>query len=176
MEKKEFDAQTARDYCMQYGLVVGVLCSASFLCSMYGTAYLLLGHVGNLLGIVAFVTAGTLIRHYGRQMGRLTFGRSCYMAMLTYVFAIMVVAVVQYVYFRFLDGGRLGEQVLQVLQMPEYRQWMQQMVPGQDLDELMDQMIRMTHQPERITLQLMWMNLVFALMLLVPTALMGSRK
>ena len=176
MEKKEFDARLARDHCMEYGMVVGILCSASFLCSMYGSTSLLLGQLGNVLGIVAFVTAGNLIRHYGRKMGQLTFGRSCYMAMLIYVFAIMVVAVVQYIYFRYLDAGRLANQVEQIMQMPEYRQWMEQFTAGQDVDEMVGQVMRMTRNPERITLQLVWMNLIFALLLMVPTALMGKRK
>ena len=176
MEKGEFDIRLARDHCMEYGMVVGLLCSASFLCSMYGTTSLLLGQLGNVLGITAFVTAGVLIRHYGRKAGRLTFGRSCYMALLTYAFAIMVTAVVQYIYFRYLDAGRLANQVEQIIQMPEYRQWMEQLTVGQDLDEVVDQLLQMTRNPERMTMQLIWMNLIFALLLTVPTALMGKRK
>lgn len=176
MEKRDFDARLARDHCMEYGMVVGILCSASFLCSMYGTPSVLLGQLGNVLGIVAFVTAGNLIRHYGRKMGQLTFGRSCYMAMLTYVFAIMVVAVVQYIYFRYLDAGRLANQVEHIIQMPEYRQWMEQLTTGQDVDEVVGQIMQLTRNPERITMQLIWMNLIFALLLMVPTALMGKRK
>jgi len=176
MEKREFDVRLARDHCMEYGMVVGLLCSASFLCSMYGATSLLLGQLGNILGITAFVTAGALIRHYGRKAGRLTFGRSCYMALLTYAFAIMVVAVVQYIYFRYLDAGRLANQVEQIIQMPEYRQWMEQLTAGQDPDEVVGQLLQMTRNPERMTMQLIWMNLIFAMLLTVPTALMGKRK
>ena len=176
MEKKEFDARLARDHCMEYGMVVGLMCSASFLCSMYGYDNVLLGQLGNVLGLLAFVSAGIFIRRYGRRMGRLTFGRSCYMALLTYVFAIMVTAVVQYVYFRFLDAGHLAEQVKQIVQMPEYHQWLQQLAGAEDVDKLISQAMQFMYNPVRMTMQLIWMNLLLAMLLLVPTALMGMRK
>ncbi len=176
MEKKEFDARLARDYCMEYGMIVGLICSASFLCSMHGFDAALLGQAGNVLGLIAFISAGALIRQYGRKMGRLTFGRSCYMAFLTYVFAIMVTAVVQYIYFRFMDDGQLAGQVQQIIQMPEYRQWLQQMAGEEDVDKLLHESLQFMYNPERMTLQLVWMNLLLALLLMVPTALLGRRK
>ena len=59
---EKFDREQARAYAMQYGLVVGAACLASFLCTMYAAGSPLMAQAGNLLGLGAVMAAGTQIR------------------------------------------------------------------------------------------------------------------
>ena len=132
----KFNNVQARAFCMQYGLVVGLLTSASFLATMYGLGAPSVGLLGNILGIFAFVAAFRFIRSYRQEVERLSFLQACYMAFLTLFFASLLTAVVQYLYLAFLDHGRLFMQVEQMLSMPEYEQWLKQMAGGADVEEV----------------------------------------
>lgn len=162
-------------YCMQWGLGVGVLTSLSFLATMYGGEMPLVGLVGNVLGIAAFVVAGRRIRAFRREVEPVGFWRACYLALLTYLFASLLTAAVQYVYLAFLDHGRLLGQVERMMAMPEYQQWMEQLAGGTDAEGLMRSVREMVANPARMTMQLMWTNALVSLMLALPTGLMGMR-
>ena len=77
------------------------------------------------------------------------------------------------VYFQFFDQGRLTTQVQTLLEMPEYRAWISQMTQGEDADEMVNTMLGMFASPARATMQMMWMNCIVALLLMLPTALLG---
>ncbi|MBR1789449.1 MAG: DUF4199 domain-containing protein [Bacteroidaceae bacterium] len=171
--EKTFDRQQARAYCMQYGAVIGAVCSLSFLCAMYAGRYALLGLIGNVLGIYAVWTAGRLIRRFRLTVQPLGFGQSCYMALLTYLFAILVVGIVQYTYFRYLDSGRMVAQVEQLIVLPEYHQLLVQMSGTEDVDSLITSTLDIMRQPTQMTIQLVWTNLLLSLLLTIPTALIA---
>lgn len=176
--KETFDGPQARAYSMEYGVVVGLLCSASFLCTMYGASSILLAQVSNVLALIAVYVAGRLIRSFRTNVASLTFGRTCYMALLTYLFAILLTALVQYVYFAYFDQGRLMTQIDHLLSMPEYRQWLEQFAQGGDIDSLLDGVLQTMRNPVSMTFQLMWLNCLLALLAIVPTALiaMGGKQ
>ena len=168
-----FDTTAARQYCMERGTLVGVLTSLSFLCSMYGLTMPSLGLLSNALGLVAIWMTVRSIRKFRMQTGGVSFGRACWLAIMTYLFAILLTAAVQFVYFQFFDQGRLTTQVQTLLEMPEYRAWISQMTQGEDADEMVNTMLGMFASPARATMQMMWMNCIVALMLMLPTALLG---
>ena len=168
-----FDRQQARAYCMQYGVVVGTVCSLSFLCAMYAGQYSLLGLIGNALGIYAVWAAGRQIRRFRLTVQPIGFGQSCYMALLTYLFAILIVGIVQYAYFRFLDGGRMAAQVEQLIALPEYHQLLVQMSGTEDIESLLTSTLDIMRQPTQMTVQLVWTNLLLSLLLTIPTALIA---
>lgn len=172
-ENKPFDTALARNWCMNWGTVVGVLTCLSFLCSMYGLQTTPLGLLSNALGLVAIWIAARGIRMYRRQVGEVSFMRACWLALMTYLFAILLTAAVQFVYFQFFDHGQLAMQVRQLFDMPEYRQWLSQMATGEDLSFIEDTMLGLFASPARATMQMMWMNSIVALLLLLPTALLG---
>ena len=170
-ETNAFDWGLARAYCMEYGVAVGVLCSVSFLCSMYGVGSALLAQMSNVLALAAVYVAGLLLRGFGRNVAATGgLGRTCRMALLTYLFACLLTALVQYFYFAFFDGGRLAAQVEQLLTLPEYRQWLAQFAPGGDVDALLKEVGRTMGNPAAITFQLMWLNLLVSLVVTLPTA------
>lgn len=170
---KKFDKEQARAYAMQYGLVVGVVCLASFLCTMYAGNSLLMAQTGNLLGLFAVMTAGTQIRMYRAQVARLNFRQAWYMAIFIYLFAIIVTALGQYLYFALLDNGTLREQILTMLETPEYQKLLAQLTGTTDTDEILRSTADLMQSPTQMTVQLMWMNVLLALLLSVPTVLIG---
>lgn len=169
----KFNNVQARAFCMQYGLVVGLLTSASFLATMYGLGAPSVGLLGNILGIFAFVAAFRFIRGYRQEVERLTFLQACYMAFLTFFFASLLTAVVQYLYLAFLDHGRLFMQVEQMLSMPEYEQWLKQMAGGTDVEEVKKAALGLLSNPAKMTLQLLWSDTLLSLILSIPTALLS---
>ena len=158
---------------MNYGMAVGLLCGASFLCAMYANESAGLALIGDMLGIMAFVTAGRLIRQYGQKVTPLSFGQACYMAIMTYFFAILLTAAIQYVYLRFFDAGRLAEQVATLRTRPEYMEILKQAGGATDTKTLTQNMMEMLGNPIQTTISLMWMNALMALALMLPTAWMG---
>lgn len=162
-----------RQFCMERGTIVGIITSASFLCSMYGLSNFLLGQVSNLLGLLAIAMAGTGIRNYRREKGNITFGRACWMAMLTYFYAILLTALTQYIYFAFLDHGMLLGQLQKFVEMPEYRQLLQHMAGEEDIDTMIQTTLGVLGKPAQATMQFMWVNCFASLLFTIPTALIG---
>lgn len=173
MENSKFDSNLARNHCMNFGLWVGLLCSLSFLAAVYANGSLLMSQMGNILGIIAFITAGRLIRRYRQVMYPINFRQACRMSILTYFFATLIVAVVQFVYFRYLDHGQVAEQMQTLLEMPEYQQMLQHIAGQSDIKEIMDGAMSLMHNPIQMTVQLMWMNIILSLLLTIPTALIA---
>ena len=172
-ENKRLDAGSVRAFGMNWGTVVGILCSFSFLCSMYGLQYSSLGLLSNLLGVAAVIVAGNGIRKFRWEVGNITFGQACRMAISIYFYAILLTAMVQYIYFAYLDHGRLIAQMQTILSIPEYRQWMEQMANGEDVDTLVKTTMSVLQKPAQAAMQLLWMNCIVALLLTPITALIG---
>lgn len=174
-KNKTFDKQVARQWCMEYGTLVGSFTSISFLCAMYGLQYTWLGQVSNLLALLAFLIAIRTLRHFCRNIFPLTFGQACWMVVQIYFFAILLTAAVQFIYFQFFDHGRLVDQMNILLDNEAYRNWIAQMAPDTDTDTMIGQTLATLRNPVHATMQLMLMNCIAALMLTIPTTLFGYR-
>lgn len=166
-----FDKQVARQWCMVYGTLVGILTSASFLCAMYGLQSPLLGQFSNLLALLGFFVAIKQVRHFARTVSPLSFRQACWMSLQVYFFAILLTAIVQFVYFQFFDNGHLADQMSVLIDNKDYRRWMNQIAADMDVDTMMKQTLATLRNPVRATIQLMWMNCIVGLMLTLPTAL-----
>lgn len=176
MEENGFDSSLARAYCMNYGALVGALCSASFLCSMYGMQSPLLGMLSNLLGVGIIIAAGNSIRSHRRNVQEVTFGRACWMSILIFFYAILLTALVQYFYFAVLDHGRLAEQIHQMVSIPEYRALLESLAGGTDAEAQIKMVTTVMSSPAQATLQLLWMNCMMALLATLPVAFIGRMK
>ncbi len=172
-DNNKYDSRLARQYCMYYGTLVGLLCSASFLCSVYGMQYPSLSLLGNLLGISAPIVAGHKIRAFRRDFAPIGFGRTCWMTLNIFFYAILLTAAVQYVFFAFLDHGSVERTLRNMMALPEYRTALEQMVGKADVDAILDSALSAFATPIKATMQLMWMNFLLALIAMLPTAIIG---
>ena len=96
-----------RAFAAQYGAVVGLMWIVSFAFYIIGLTRPLVGNVGLIIGLLSVVTAGFLIRKFRGEVFPLRFGQSWWMATLIFMYASLLMAVAQFVYFRYIDNGLL---------------------------------------------------------------------
>lgn len=172
-QEVRFEGPLARQYSMVYGTIVGILASLSFLCSMYGMSHASLGMMSNILGLAALFVVVRKLREHRQRVQPLTFGQACWMTVMIYFYAILFTAVVQYIYFAFLDKGQLQAQMHQILSIPQYHQMLEQIAGEEDIDAMVQNALNVFATPAKATMQLMWINCIVSLFLAVPTALAG---
>ncbi len=169
MERSDFNYREARRECMGFGLRIGLCWSVSFLCSMYGTRAALAGNVGLLIGLFSVYYTVRLIRGYGaRTMRGVSFMQAWWMAFLTHIFATMCTAVVQYAYFRYLDGGAFAGQMELAMQVPAYKR----LTEGIS-EEDMEQMMTTLASPSQLAYRMLLFDMALGFVLSVPAALFG---
>jgi len=172
-ENKPKESGMVRAYCMNSGTITGIICSISFLCSMFGLQHFILGQFSNLLALLALVMAGLSIRRFRREVTPVSFGRCCWMSIVIYFYAILLTALVQYAYFAWMDNGQLMMQMQKLLEMPEYRKMLEQMAGGENIEALEETALGIFQSPSRTTMQFMWMNCIISLIMTPLTALIG---
>lgn len=142
-------------------LPVGMMWSASFLCTMYGTGNPLLSVLGTALAIISVYMLYRQLTNYRRLYPHTTWGGIFRLSLLTCLLAGLLTDAAQYLYFAFLDDGRLLSDVLDpAMQSEEYREVWQQLMPGTDMEEVQRMMQSMTVQD--IMLQLVIYNILLA--------------
>ena len=90
-----------RAYAAQYGAIIGMMWIVSFAFYIIGLTRPLLGNIALLVGIMSVVAAGFLIRKFRNEVSPLRFAQSWWMGILTYMYAALLMAVAQFIYFQF---------------------------------------------------------------------------
>lgn len=124
------------DYAGRCGLLIGGMWTASFMLSVYGKTHPLLACAGNAMALLSLYVLYLAVFRYRVLVAPLRFPGCCKMAWITCVFAGLVTTLAQYLYFRFLDGGRLSLAMAELLHNEQYMQAMRQMMPGVTTDDL----------------------------------------
>lgn len=171
--KENLDTRVVNQFCMYYGAIVGTLTSASFLCSMLGLQSAVWGLMSNVLGVMAVYVAGRQVRNLRQTYQPFGFGRVCWTTVQVYLYAILLTGAVQYIYFTFFDKGRLAGALEAMFNQDAYKQMLQSMLNGQDTTEALRLVTEALLSPTGATIQMMWMNIMIALFLLIPTALIA---
>ena len=156
-----------RAFAAQYGAVVGLMWIVSF-------AFYIIG-LTRPIGLLSVVTAGFLIRKFRGEVFPLRFGQSWWMATLIFMYASLLMAVAQFVYFRYIDNGLLLQTYSTIMQQPEAVAMMQSMMPGEDAAEVSRQVIDLLKSisPIQLTFEFLVYNLMFGFLLAIPTAWIG---
>lgn len=168
-----FKEKTTAGMCKQYGLIVGALWSVSFILAMNAGHSIFYSQLCNLLGISSVVIAGSTLREYSRSVSRLSFRNAWCMSLYIYGCAVLITAACQFLYFRFFDNGHLSNILFELFQSPDYTKMLEQMNPDSDVKTLKKSLEELILSPKRMTLQLMWMNIILSLILSIPTAIIG---
>lgn len=169
-----FDYMGARAYTSRHGLVIGGMWIASFAFFIMGLSHPLAGNLCLLAGIMSVVTAGWYIRRW-RAASPLSFMQAVWMSLQFYVYASLLMAAAQYVYFRYMDNGMLADTVEQAMNIPGYREMLAAMLPGEDVDTVTAQAVEnfRSSSPINTTVSLLFNNLVLGVFLTLPTLLIG---
>ena len=149
-------------------LPIGIMWSASFLCTMYGTGHPLLSMLSTALGIISIYMLYRQLTNYRRLYPTVSWLHIFRLSMLTCLLAGLLTDAVQYLYFAFLDNGRLLSILGSAMQSEEYREAWKQLMPEADMKEVQQMVQSMTVRD--IMLQLVTYNVLLAL----PISLMAA--
>lgn len=164
-----------RTYAAQKGAVVGGMWIASFACFIGGLSLPGLSFISMLTGVGSIFVTGLLVRRFRRQTGDIGFGMACWMSMLMFMYASLLMAAAQFIYFRYLDNGFMADTYASLMQQPEVIKALQDMGYGENYKELFEQTIAtwQTITPIELTFEFLVSNFFLGVFLSLPAALIG---
>ena len=160
MEEKK-DKPTLMDAAGWMALPVGLMWSASFLCTMYGTERPFLSMLSTALGIISIYVLYRQLTNYRRVYPSVSWLHILRLSFVTCLLAGLLTDAAQYLYFLLLDNGRLLSLLGNAMQSEEYRQAWQQMLPEANMEEVQKMIQSMTVRD--IMMQLAFYNVLLAL-------------
>ena len=172
------DRRQTRAFAAYYGLWVGMFWAASFLLTVYSISHPGAGGLGLLIGLGSLPLAVWLLRGFRQSVAPLPLRRAWYMAWMMFIGAALLCTAAQYVYFAYFDGGQLVRAYSDIMQLPEMHDMVQQMMPGQDVDAVMNEALTAfsTTPPSQLALQFMFWNVLIATFFAFPTALFSFTR
>ncbi len=174
MSNDTFNYTEARSRAAQGALVMGALWTGSFLCAVSAFTHPALGHVGNLLAVVSVFVLVNALRNVGRGTTGFHFGRRWWMGWTTCMNASLLTTLCQYLYFRFLDGGRLMQSVTAMMETAEYREALKALSPDFEPDEMVSALGAMTVGD--MIVSLLTFNLMASMLVSLIAALFSGGK
>ena len=167
-----------RAYAATYGTAVGAIWVLSFALFIVGLRHAAAANISLLAGIASIAVATMLVRNFRLNIRPLRFATAWRLSLMTYLYATLLMAVAQYIYFRYIDGGYLAQTYTQLLQEPQAMTMLQAMWPEQEPQEIVQTCIDLlqTLTPSTLTMQFLMYNLMLALILSWPTALISKPR
>lgn len=174
-DTNSFDPKQARAFAGQYGAVIGAMCIVSFGCYIAGLASPLLGQVALFVGGASVYVCGRLIRRYRHRISEMGFWRCWWMAYLIYMYAILLTALGQFIYFRFIDNGFMARQIENMITRPEMAEALQIMSPDGSIQQMLDNTLMQlqTMSAADFTLNLLFSNILIGIVGSVLAAWIG---
>ena len=161
------------------GFFTGLCWSASFVLAMLSLTQPSWGFAGNLLGVLSIWVAGVQLRamqmsipkeesHWGVRQ---RWHKSLQVQLLAALFCTFV----QYVYFRYVDNGRMLTALTEVYTNPQYTDLLKQSMPEFKPQDILDVFSQITLTD--LTINFLLVNSFLAIVLSLPTAFVArSRK
>lgn len=150
-------------------LPIGLMWSLSFLCTMYGRERPVLSMLSTVLGVISIFMLHRQLKNYRKLYPSVSWLHILRLSFVTCLLAGLLTDMVQYLYFVYLDNGRLLSFLNDMFQSEEYRETFQKMLPGTSLEEMQKIIQGMTVRD--IMLQMVFYNLLLALPLSLIAAL-----
>ena len=166
------DKKLLSAYAAQYGGIVGLMWIVSFSFYIVGLTHPLVGNLSLIFGLLSIYCCVSLIKKFKRNIVSLNFWQSWRMSILIYMYAALLMALAQYIYFRYIDHGMLFNTYATIMQTPEAVTMLQSMLPGEDANALISETIDQlkTITPIDLTFKFLTNNLFLGLILSIPTA------
>lgn len=159
------------------GAQVALLWIISFACFILQFRYTLLGFVSLIFGVASLLLATMRVRRFRDAVrdGLLSFGQAFIYGLFIYLYASLLFALAQYLYFQFIDGGFMVSHYLSVVSTDEYRQAMA--IYGlneSDIKVAMENISAMS--PIEIAMQFFSVNVIMGAVISLPVALIMQRR
>ena len=167
---------TLQEYAMRYGTAMGIFWACKFVLFPLGMSMPLLLIFFFILTLSVPILGYLFVRKYREQQcgGTLNFSKAYIFTIFMYMFASLFVAVIHYLYFRYMDNGMI---------VNTYQGMIDQMnaVATGDMKESLEQFrtaldVVSSLTPLEITLQLLTQNVFYCTILAIPTALLVMRN
>ena len=167
---------TLQEYAMRYGTAMGIFWACKFVLFPLGMSMPLLLIFFFILTLSVPILGYLFVRKYREQQceGVLNFSKAYIFTIFMYMFASLFVAVIHYLYFRYMDNGMI---------VNTYQGMIDQMntVATGDMKESLEQFrtaldIVSSLTPLEITLQLLTQNVFYCSILAIPTGLLVMRN
>ena len=167
---------TLQEYAMRYGTAMGIFWACKFALFPLGMSMPLLLIFFFILTLSVPILGYLFVRKYREQQceGVLNFSKAYIFTIFMYMFASLFVAVIHYLYFRYMDNGMI---------VNTYQGMIDQMnaVATGDMKESLEQFrtaldVVSSLTPLEITLQLLTQNVFYCSILAIPTALLVMRN
>ena len=167
---------TLQEYAMRYGTAMGIFWACKFVLFPLGMSMPLLLIIFFILTLSVPILGYLFVRKYREQQceGVLNFSKAYIFTIFMYMFASLFVAVIHYLYFRYIDNGMI---------VNTYQGMIDQMnaVATGDMKESLEQFrtaldVVSSLTPLEITLQLLTQNVFYCTILAIPTALLVMRN
>lgn len=163
-------------FARQDGFFLALLWTASFACYIMGFSNQLLGMLALMLALMTpFFVAGRLrnFRDVGRE-GLISFRRSYAYTIFVFFYGAVLLAVVQFVYFAYLDHGYLLSTLSKILDSPEGQHLLQQYGMTQTANDSLAEMANI--RPIDYALNILTMNILIGFVVGVPISLILQRS
>lgn len=146
-------------YARQYGAMMGLVWVLSFACFVGGVKWPMLSFGFQISIMMIPFLASFFVRAYrdGVLNGLISFRRAFGFSLFIFFYAMLILAICQWAYFQYLDGGLIMGNMMKLVTTPEYEEMLKQM---QIDKELMKQQIESLAEvrPIDFALSFMWMN------------------
>lgn len=150
-------------------LPIGIMWAASFLCTMYGYDRPALSMLSSALGVFSIFVLYKQLANYRKLFPSTSWLHVFRLSFVVCLLAGLLTDAAQYLYFLFLDNGRLLSLLSTTMQSEEYREAWQQIMPEANLEEMQKMIQQMTVRD--IMMQLATYNIMLALPLSLLAAL-----
>jgi len=163
-------------YARQDGFFLALLWTASFVCYIMGITNQILGMLAIGLAIMTpFFVAGRLrkFRDEGRE-GLISFRRSYAYTIFVFFYAAVLLAVVQFLYFAYIDNGYLMSSFSRMMSSEEGKQIISQYGMSQMVEEGLSEMANI--RPIDYALNILTVNIIIGFIVGVPIGLVMQRE
>lgn len=163
-------------YARQDGFFLALLWTASFVCYIMGISNQMLGMLAIGLAIMTpFFVAGRLrkFRDEGRG-GLISFRRSYAYTIFVFFYAAVLLAVVQFLYFAYIDNGYLMSSFSRMMSSEEGKQIISQYGMSQMVEEGLSEMANI--RPIDYALNILTVNIIIGFIVGVPIGLVMQRE
>ena len=158
------------------GFYTGLCWSASFLLAMLSLTQPAWGFAGNLLGVLSIWVAGVQLRAAQESMPKEeeSWGvrHRWHKSLQVQLLAALLCTFVQYMYFRYVDNGRMLTALTEVYTNPEYTELMKQAVPEYKPQDVLDLLSQITLRD--LAINFLVLNSFLAIVLSIPTAFVAA--
>lgn len=165
-----------RAYAAQYGFIVGLIWIASFSLFIIGLTQPLMGNLSLLVGILSIAATGYLVRKFRHEVAPLRFWHTWWMATQIFMYASLLMAAAQFIYFRYIDNGLLVDTYASIMQQPEAVAMLQSMMPGENVEQVGTEVIGLLQSisPIQLTFEFLIYNLMSSFIFAFPAAWIGK--